>query len=141
MKTRFTPLVRIKKNNLDRCERDFSRANKDKQNAQQALDDAYLQLKETSALSQGTMAQMLQERTILDIQRNIIAQKRSWLNFASEQVIQFQETLRKSAIEYEKYKYLETKEIEVILKKRAQIEAKQLDESALHSFMYRQEHQ
>ena len=141
MKTRFTPLVKIKKNDLDRCERDFSRANKDKQNAQQALDDAYLQLKETSALSQGTMAQMLQERTILDIQRNIIEQKRSWLSFASEQVIQFKEILRKSAIEYEKYKYLETKEIEVILKKRAQIEAKQLDESALHSFMYQQEHQ
>jgi len=141
MKTRFTPLVKIKKNDLDKCERDFSRANKDKQNAQSALDDAYLQLKETSALSQGTMAQMLQERTILDIQRNVIEQKRSWLNFASEQVIQFQETLQKSAIEYEKYKYLEIKEIEVILKKRAKLEAKQLDESALHSFMYRQEHQ
>ena len=141
MKTRFTPLVKIKKNDLDKCERDFSRANKDKENAQQALDDAYLQLKETSALSQGTMAQMLQERTILDIQRNVIEQKRSWLSFASEQVIQFQETLRKSAIEYEKYKYLETKEIEVILKKRAKLEAKQLDESALHSFMYQQEHQ
>ncbi len=141
MKTRFTPLVKIKKNDLDRCEREFSRANRDKQNAQKALDDAYLQLKETSALSQGTMAQMLQERTILDIQRNVIEQKRSWLSFALDQVIQFKETLRKSAIEYEKYKYLETKEIEVILKKRAKLEAKQLDESALHSFMYQQEHQ
>lgn len=141
MKTRFTPLVKIKKNDLDKCERDFSRANKDKQNAQNALDNAYLQLKETSALSTGTMAQMLQERTIIEMQRNVIEQKRLWLNFASQQVVEFQKILQKSAIEYEKYKYLETKEIEVILKKRAQAEAKQLDESALHSYMYQQDHQ
>ncbi|MEA3521402.1 MAG: flagellar export protein FliJ [Campylobacterota bacterium] len=141
MKTRFTPLVKIKKNSLDKCERDFSRANRDKQNAQSALDDAYLQLKETSSLSQGNMSDMLQERTILDIQRNVIEQKRSWLNFASQQVTQLKKLLQEATIEYEKYKYLETKEIEMILKKRAQVEMKQLDESALHSFMYRQDQQ
>ena len=138
MKTRFTPLVKIKKNNLDKCERDLLQANEDKKNAQTALDEAYKQLKEINTPTQGIISDMLQERTILQIQRNIIQKNQSWLNFASQQADQFKEILRKAAIEYEKYKYLETKEIEVILKKRSQDEMKLLDESALHSYMYRQ---
>jgi flagellar export protein FliJ len=139
MKTRFTPLVKVKKNNLDKCERDLLKANEDKKSAELALDEAYKQLKEINLPTHGKISDMLQERTILQIQRNIIQQRHSWLNFASKQVEQFKEILHKSAIEYEKYKYLETKEIELILKKRAQEEMKTLDESALQSYMYRQE--
>jgi flagellar export protein FliJ len=139
MKTRFTPLVKVKKNNLDKCERDLLKANEDKKSAELALDEAYKQLKEINLPTHGKISDMLQERTILQIQRNIIQQRHSWLNFASKQVEQFKEILHKSAIEYEKYKYLETKEIELILKKRAQEEMKTLDESALQSYMYKQE--
>jgi flagellar export protein FliJ len=136
MKTRFTPLVKIKKNSMDKCEQDLSRAYQNRQNAEAALEAAYLQLQQTTSLTQGTMHQMLQERTILDIQRSVIQDKRAWLHAASEQVVQFQESLRQSVIEYEKFKYLETKEVEAALKKRAKNEIKSLDESALHSFMY-----
>ena len=139
MKTRFTSLVKIKKNNLDKCERDLLKANEDKKNAQTALKEAYMQLKKIDFPKEGKISDMLQERAVLQIQRNIIQQKQSWLNFASQQVQQFREILHQSAIEYEKYKYLETKEVEFILKKRSQEEMKLLDESALHSYMYRQE--
>jgi flagellar export protein FliJ len=141
MKTRFTPLVKIKKNSMDKCEQDLSRAYQNKQNAQTALEAAYHELQKTTSLTQGTMHQMLQERTILDIQRNVIEEKRSWLDAASEQVVQFQGRFREAVIEYEKFKYLETKEVEAAFKKRAKSEMKSLDESALHSFMHRQDQQ
>jgi flagellar export protein FliJ len=139
LKTRFTPLVKIKKSDLDKCERDLSKANEDKKNAQKALDEAYRQLEQTSHIKDGTMSQFLQERAVLDIQRGVIEQKRSWLNFASQQLEQFKQRYNDSAIEYEKYKYLETQEIAKLLKIKAKAEAKQLDESALHSFMFKQE--
>jgi len=141
MKTRFTPLVKIKKNSMDKCEQDLSRAFQNRQNAEEALKAAYLQLQQTTSLTQGSMSQMLQERTILDIQRKVIEEKRSWLDAASEQVTQFQKSLRQSIIEYEKFKYLETKEIEVVIKKREKAEMKSLDESALHSYMYKADQQ
>ncbi len=139
MKTRFTPLVKIKKNDLDKCERDLLKANRDKENALSALNEAYSQLKKISIPTDGKISDMLQERAILQIQRDIIKQKQEWLEFASNQVEQFKKVLNNLAIEYEKYKYLETQEIQQILQKRSKEEMKLLDESALHSYMYRQE--
>ncbi len=141
MKTRFSPLVRIKKDTLDKCERELLQANENRKNAELALDEAYLQLKKISSTTHGKISDMIQERTILQIQRNIIQEKRSWLEYAVKQVEQLKELLNKSAIEYEKYKYLETKEIEMIMKKRSLQEMKLMNESALHSYMYKQENQ
>ncbi|MEA1918424.1 MAG: flagellar FliJ family protein [Campylobacterota bacterium] len=136
MKTRFTPLVKMKQNILNKCERDLSQANEDKKNAKSALDAAYLQLQETRSLTQGTVNQMLQERAILEIQRNVIDEKRAWLNFASNQVVAFQKKYKELSVEYEKYRYLEAQEIKTIVKKRTKLETKELDESALLSFMH-----
>jgi len=141
MKTRFTPLVKIKKNSRDKCEQDLSRALQNRQNAEAALEAAYLQLQQTSSLTEGSMQQLLQERTIIDIQRKVIEEKRSWFHAASEQVVQFQKSLRQSIIQYEKFKYLETKEVEVVIKQREKAEMKSLDESALLSYMYRADQQ
>ncbi len=139
MQTRFTPLVKIKKSSLDQCERDLARALHDENSAKEALERAYSELQKTQSVTSGTMRDMLSERKILELLRDAITQKREWLDFASKQVAQQQLKMQEAYMEYEKYKYLETKEVEMLMQKRAKLEAKQLDESALQSYMYRQE--
>ncbi len=140
MKTRFTPLVLIKKNRLDQCERDLARANTDLHNAKSAVEDTYNALRQLHGIVSGTMQEMLSHRAIVAMQRRTLNEKREWMAFATKQVEMFQKKMQQAYMEYEKYKYLETKEIEQMVQKREHLEAKQLDESALQSYMYRQEH-
>ncbi len=135
MKTRFTPLVKIKKGAMDKCENELSIANKNLQNAHISLDEAYNELKKTSLPNSGTISMMLQVKTLQESQRNLIEEKKSWLNFAKEQHQSAKELLKKSSVEYEKFKYLELDEIKKNLKKLAQQEAKDMDEVALMGYM------
>ena len=141
MKTRFTPLFLMKKNRLEQCERDLARANTNLHNAQNAVEEAYIALKELQNIMSGTIQEMLAQRAVLEIRRRNLDEKREWEAFAAKEVKSFEKLMQQAYIEYEKYKYLETKEIERIVKERNKKEAKQFDESALQSYMYRQEKQ
>lgn len=135
MKTRFTPLVKIKKSAMDKCENKLSIANKNLQNAHLALDNAYDELQQTSIPQSGSISMMLQARALQDAQRQLIDEKKSWLEFAKEQYHSAKLILKDASIEYEKFKYLELDEIKKNLKKLAKIEAKDMDEVALMGYM------
>jgi len=140
MKTRFTPLVKIKKNLFDKSERQLAKANLEHQKAQEALERALYDLHHNTSLTSGTMSDMLQQRQILQMQRNVVVQSRTVVERTRLQVEAAKKELRNALMQYEKFKYLETQEVEAILLKQAKAEQKMLDESALHGFMLRQEH-
>ena len=135
MKTRFTPLVKIKKNAMDKCESELNIANKTLQSAQEALELSYDELRHTSTPQSGTISLMLQARSLQSAQRALIEKNKSWVSFAQEQSNSAKEALKISSIEYEKFKYLELEEIKVHLKKIAKLEAKDMDEVALMGYM------
>ena len=135
MKTRFTPLVKIKKSAMDKCENELSIANKNLKNAHDSLDIAYDELRHTSLPQSGTISLMLQTKSLQDAQRALIEEKKSWLVFAKEQYSTAKDLLKNASMEYEKFKYLELEEIKEQLKKMAQQEAKDMDEVALMGYM------
>ncbi len=139
MKTRFTPLVKIKKNLFDKSERLLAKANREHQKAKEALETALYDLHHNISLTSGTMSDMLQQRQILQMQRSVVLQCRTVAERTHLQVEAAKKELRNALMQYEKFKYLETQEIEAIMQKRAKMEQKELDESALHGFMLRQE--
>lgn len=134
MRTRFSPLVRIKKNAMDKCEQDLRQANEAVHNAEQAIELAYNELNTTGIPDSGPVSQLLQARMKLTAQRTIINQKRQWLQYARTQAKKAREALKASVIEYEKFKYLEAEQVKAILKKQKRKLDNELDEIAIQTY-------
>ena len=131
MKTRFSSLVTLKKNTMDKSERAVQSANADLNAATMALETSYSSLNGLEVPRSGVMSKMLATRTLLDSQRGLIQHNKEWMGFAKNQVLQAKEQLKLDMIEHEKFKYLELEEIKKILKEQKIKEAKDLDEVAL----------
>jgi flagellar biosynthesis chaperone FliJ len=127
MKTRFSSLVTLKKNTMDKSERAVQSANADLNSATMALEISYSSLNGLEVPQSGTMSKMLATRTLLDSQRGLIQHNKEWMSFAKNQVVQAKEQLKLDMIEHEKFKYLELE----VLKEQKIRESKDLDEVAL----------
>ena len=134
MKSRFTPLVKIKKSAMQRSEQFMQRANVNLNSASTALELSYGSLKNVDSPQKGSMSEMLASRALLASQREVINHNKGWVAFAKNQVIQVKTQLKTDMIEYEKFQYLELQEIKTELKKISVKEAKDLDEIALITY-------
>ncbi|MEA3374100.1 MAG: flagellar export protein FliJ [Campylobacterota bacterium] len=134
MKTRFTPLIKVKKEMMDRCERDLQKANQAVHNAQSALDDAYRELDNAQTPESGSMTQFKNSRMLITAQREIIKEKQEWLAFALKQVESAKQALKTAMIDYEKFKYLEAEQIKKVLLEQRRKEQRELDEIAVLTF-------
>ncbi len=135
MKSRFSPLVKVKKNSMQKSERFLQKATVNLNSASSALELSYNTLKEIAPPSRGSMSQMLASRTLLSSQRELIKHNQEWVTFAKNQIEQAKAQLKADMIELEKFQYLELQEIKQELKKKAMLEAKDLDEIALMTYM------
>ena len=140
MKTRYTSLLKIKKNDLDRSEKEFQKANQLLYNAQTSLQEAYSALEELHLPDHGKIQDMLLARAYISAQRKVVEDKKNWVAFAQNQLEISVMTLKKSNIEYEKFKYLQLQESKLILKKRHIQESKDLDEVAMMTYTKRADH-
>jgi hypothetical protein len=134
LKTRYTALVSVKKNMMQKSERALQSANANLNSATVALELSFLELDSISTPSAGKISDFLSSRVLLDAQRNLIKKNEEWVLFAKDAIQKAQEQLKKDMIEYEKFHYLEVQEIKAELKKRKIQEAKELDEIALITF-------
>lgn len=134
MKTRYSSLVSVKKNIMQKSERVLQSANANLNSALIALELSYEELKQIPSPATGQISDFLSSRTLLDSQRAIIQHNQAWVEFARNEIKSAQERLKLDMIEYEKFNYLELEEIKAILAKRKYEEAKELDEVALMTY-------
>ena len=114
MKTRYTPLLKVKKNELDRCERELQKANQTLNDAKSSLQEAYLLLETLELPKSGTIQEMLSARIFVSTQRESVEEKKKWVAYAQEQTVFAVEKLKISNVEYEKFKYLDVEEIKKV---------------------------
>jgi flagellar biosynthesis chaperone FliJ len=131
VKTRFSPLVKLKKSAMQKSEQVVQKANADLNSAAVALEVSYQSLQDISAPSSGSMSEFLASRTLLSSGRGLIEHNKGWVKFSENQVLQAKEKLKIDMIEHEKFKHLELQEIQKEIKKRKLQEIKDLDEVAL----------
>ncbi|WP_373004843.1 flagellar export protein FliJ [Sulfurimonas sp.] len=134
MKTRFTPLVKLKKSKMDKSEQVVQKANADLNSAAMALEIAYQSIQDITPPQSGSMKEFIANRTLLSSGRGMIDHNKEWVGFAQNQVNQAKEKLKVDMIEHEKFKHLEFQEIEKEIKKLKLKEAKDLDEVALMTY-------
>ena len=134
MKTRYSPLVKLKKSTMDKSERLVQQKNADLNNAIDALKNSYEFLEDIEQPSSGNINDLLASRRLLSSQRDLIDHNKSWVNFAKDQLEDAKNQFKKDMIEYEKYKYLDFQEIKKYQQELKVKEAKNLDEVALMTF-------
>jgi len=134
VKTRYTSLVSVKKDIMQKSERVLQSANANLNSALVALELSLIELKNIPSPTTGQISDFLASRTLLDSQRVIIQHDQEWVEFARNEIRNASAQLKLDMVEYEKFNYLELEEIKVILLKRKRDEAKELDEIALMTY-------
>lgn len=134
MKSRFSPLVKLKKNTMQKSEQLLQKASVNLNSATTALKISYSSLDDLELPKSGKVSQMLASRTLISSQRDIINHNKEWVAFAKNQVESAKARLKKDMMEHEKFQYLELEEIKKELKKREIKEKKELDEIALMAY-------
>jgi flagellar biosynthesis chaperone FliJ len=131
MKTRYTSLVNVKKNIMQKSERVVQSANAALNNASQALQTSLEELQLIQTPQHGKINEFLSMRALLTSQRAEITHNEEWLAYAKKELFAAKEELKLHMIEFEKFQYLEYQEIAKELQKIKLKEAKDLDEIAL----------
>lgn len=127
-KSRYEPLVKLKKKSLDEAERTLVAANNAAAAASEELDSAYEILASCSLPVSGSIRELAQVNTIIQLQHAVIERCKETLASAMHKQQQMRGDFERARIEFEKFKYLEVQEMNArIVKAKAQ-EAKFLDE-------------
>ncbi|MDP3588849.1 MAG: flagellar export protein FliJ [Sulfuricurvum sp.] len=134
MKSKYTPLVKLKKRDLDHAERDLVSANSTLTLATLALDNAYILLQSLSLPTSGTVSEFTQSQILIQAQHYEIEQCAYNLAKAQQNLSQMQQRFKAAMIEYEKFKYLELQETQAHSVKIKKEEAKMLDEIGVMTY-------
>ncbi len=140
MKTRYSSLVTLKKNKMQKSEQQVQSANAALNSALIALEISSQSIYTLTQPESGSMSDFLASRTLLDVKRSEIQHNKEWVKFAKAQLKDAKAQLKLDMIEYEKFKYLELEEIKEIVKKQKMQEMKDLDEVALMTHTRKKEH-
>jgi flagellar biosynthesis chaperone FliJ len=135
VKTRFTSLVKLKKNSLQNSEQFLQKANMNLNSASIELELSNSALDNLASPNRGKIGDMLASRVLFHSQMELINHNKEWVNFAADQVDQAKKQVKTAMMEHEKFQYLEFEEIKQEIKKRKFKEAKDLDEIALMTYV------
>jgi len=134
MKSKYAPLVKLKKKDLDRAERDLIAANNALAYAADAHERAYQTLSQLSLPTRGSVAELAQSQMMIQAQHYSIEQCRERLIEAEDQQLRMQNRFKSAMIDYEKFKYLELQEAQSAIAKIKKEEAKMLDEIGIMTY-------
>jgi flagellar biosynthesis chaperone FliJ len=134
MKTKFSSLVTVKKNSMQKSELVVQNANATLNSAYVALELSKKSLNDVVSPVSGSMAEFLASRSLLDVTRAAIKHNQEWVAYAHSQLEAAKEELKLAMIEYEKFKYLDLQEIKKIMQQQKLQEMKDLDEVALMTY-------
>jgi len=134
VKSKYTPLVKLKKKELDRTEQDLIGANSALTMASRAHEDSYTLLQSLCLPSSGTVSEFSQSQTIIQAQHYEIEQCAHNVVKAQQNQTQMQEQFKSRMMEYEKFKYLELQETQAHNAKIKKEEAKMLDEIGVMTY-------
>lgn len=127
-KSRYAPLVKLKKKSLDTAERALIGANNALSSASDKLNRAYEELSHMTLPTQGSVGEFTQATAMIHAQHQTIEHCQQTLQTAQQHQIQMRERFKQAMIDYEKFKYLEVQEMNAHLKQIKEQEAKMLDE-------------
>jgi len=131
MKTKFSDILKIKKQTVEKIERNIQKINASIQMLQNKINSLNNDLSSFSFPHDGDFRQFQQVKLMQENLINEIKNFENQIKILENRKNELMEELKKANIEYEKIKYLHELEIQKILKKRKQKENQEMDEIAI----------
>ncbi len=134
MKTKFSPILKVRKLEIEKIENQLLSYKNQKRRAKSKLSNLMDDLKKMEIAKKGSITELKRSFFLISSLQNSIAQKKEYINLLDNQIKSTQKLLQKATIEYEKIKYLHDIEVKKVLEKIKKIEIKELDEVASQLF-------
>lgn len=131
VKTKFDTIVKLKKSQLDKIDREISKIDSQLHIAKTQLNSLIDERDKLEYPKSGNFFMISQFKMILNAKLLEIETKKEEIEFLKNQKKILLSNLKEANIEYEKMKYLQAEEIKMIIKNKKQQEIKELDEIAL----------
>lgn len=139
MKSKFSAVVRVKKQVLDKAEARLTLARSNLSSCENNLTIAKNALAKFDMPRSGSTSDLRQNLELLVLMRNEIAGLKERLDLAKKEVAHFEFQYKRANLDYEKMKYLEKQEFKAELKRIEHAEAVALDEFAVMKFAAKKE--
>lgn len=136
MKTKYSSVLKVKKQALDKAESTLSKARNRQRQSELELELALKQYEEIKLPSSGSVQNLRQSLEFLDVARVFKEEKKQRVELSKKEVAHYQMLYKKANLEYEKIKYLESEELKELQKKLKKEEEKFIDEIAISRHFY-----
>ena len=134
VKTKFDSIVKLKKLEVDKVQRELIKQNAKIEKLNQELQILIDELNSIEYPKNGNFSIITQIKMLQNLLLNQIKEKKNEIEIAKNQKKLLQGQLKDKELEYEKMKYLQNEEIKKYLNKLKKEEAKNMDEIALMLF-------
>jgi len=134
VKTKFSPILKVRKLDVERVESEIVKLQNQKRVAKRELESLYQTLYEQKTPNIGSVIELQKSYEIIQILKKDINLKKQNIQFLDEQIKLTQELLKKAMLEYEKIKHLHELEEKSMLEKIKKLEEKNMDEIAIQLF-------
>ncbi len=131
MKTKFDDLVKLRKNEIEKIERNIRKINSSIKMLKEKEASLKKELLSFSLPKSGTFSEINQLKQMQYLLQNEIENINSQIDVLNSRKKELLEELKKANIEYEKMKYLQNKEIKKKIRKLQLKEAREMDEIAI----------
>lgn len=134
MTSKFAPLTKLKKQELEEVRRKLLSQNNEIKKLESELVTAQNTLEEQQIPNGGSIALLSQFKTLVQACHDEVIRKKNVIYYAMEKRKQIEKELNQAHIEYEKFNYLQTEEEKAHMKKLKKLEELQLDEVAIMGY-------
>lgn len=134
MNSKYSAVVKVKKQELDKAETNLLKAKQRKQVNEEALMRAnaeYLSLKMPTQGSTALLKQGLEMKSIAKTVKEVAKEK---VNLSAQEITHYQHLYKNAHLAYEKIKYLESQDLKEWQKKLKKAEQKALDDIAVSKY-------
>jgi len=131
MKTKFSDILKVKKQAIEKIERDIQKINASINNLKVKMNNLENALFSLSTPKEGSFSLFSQIKTQQNLLRDEIKNLNNQIVILENRRNELMEELKKANIEYEKIKYLENLEIQKMVKEKRLKESRDMDEIAI----------
>jgi len=131
MRTKFSDILKVKKQAVEKIERNIQKINASINNLKVKIDNLEDTLFSLTTPKEGNFSLFSQIKTQQNLLRDEIKNLKNQIVVLDNRKNELMAGLKKANIEYEKIKYLENLEIQKIIKEKRLKEIKEMDEIAI----------
>ncbi|ARJ57022.1 flagellar export protein FliJ [Campylobacter cuniculorum] len=135
MKTKFSAIAKVRKQQLDNAELRLSEAKQRQREHQKLYELSYAQLRNLSLVPNSGLSNELKSNLAMaNIGKEALQRAKEKVELSEKEIVHYQFLYQKANLEYEKIKTLEAKEIKEKQKELQKAEQKFIDELAITRF-------